>query len=1021
MSSSHENDENLGVHTAGKPGESEAACDIFTLEQPTGRPSILRQSQFENVTNKTVSKGVKVCFQTPRRDPVTKRILSPSKNRKMNGLDECISTLESLKLTSPDESVSQKDAENAPVLQSSDSGGQGDVPIQSKGSYQLDLDNLDTISPFQSSNKMAFSPAQPCVGATVCRSTDSGLGDAVEVTLMASDKVLEEAVKSDLALDETLPMIASLENSVDHGFAGVSSIDSPVIIDPLKLLVSQTEQSLDNDTEELPKAISPVVPEPAQNPESKSEPPPVSKPLEETPLPSRGTYSFDFDNLDSVNPFQTGGCKIPNSPALERKVESVKSSPPKQEHAHDEQKNVEKDPVIAQPLCPVVSEPAQNPESKSEPPPVSKPLEETPLPPLGTYSFDFDNLDSVNPFQTGGSKIPNSPVLERKVESVKSSPPKQEHSHDEQKNVKKDPVIAQPVTEAPAVTEDKPVVVEETSASKETSGSQPAPAADGQVKLLEFNFGDDAQVKRKPPFKKLGKKPPGAKASEKTAPTEKKPATSAVVPKPAPKKDPQDDAPTEAALPKGCYSVDFDKWDDPNFNPFGTKVNMGNSSAAVRQSAVPERTVPADAPAHLPSPKPVAKVHAVQKHTEEHTSPENADLKMEDVKNTITALQPEASQPHAPVNCPPTNPAKHDQMAPVYPEPTELDQPQQNLDLTAMAQDEEFVPGNTFMAGFDGQFDYLEQFGSSTFKESALRKQSLYLNFDPLLRESPKKGAGVNCVGLDLPRPSLAARMDAQKPAHTKLSQGDSVKLLDDLPAPDPTMLDLLAPTFKQPVKNEDAIIEVLKYSQKDMDALVKAKEEAERQANEMKAERDALLEEKRQLGGALVEFESTYAQILAEKDKEKQALEADLKTVQQEKDQALVDKDQALMDLNSMEKSFFDLFKRLDKHKEVIDGFKKNEETLKACVQDYIARIKKEEQRYKSLKAHAEEKISLANAEMAELKAKHRAEATGLQAQLKKEQIRVQSLQTNLDQKIKDLEELNKVCEDLILNVQKN
>lgn len=45
--------------------------------------------------------------------------------------------------------------------------------------------------------------------------------------------------------------------------------------------------------------------------------------------------------------------------------------------------------------------------------------------------------------------------------------------------------------------------------------------------------------------------------------------------------------------------------------------------------------------------------------------------------------------------------------------------------------------------------------------------------------------------------------------------------------AQDPAVLDLLVPTFKQPVKNEDAIIEVLKYSQKDMDAaLAKAQEE---------------------------------------------------------------------------------------------------------------------------------------------------------------------------------------------------
>lgn len=40
---------------------SEAACDIFTLEQPTGRPSILRQSQADNIS-KAVHRGAKVGF-----------------------------------------------------------------------------------------------------------------------------------------------------------------------------------------------------------------------------------------------------------------------------------------------------------------------------------------------------------------------------------------------------------------------------------------------------------------------------------------------------------------------------------------------------------------------------------------------------------------------------------------------------------------------------------------------------------------------------------------------------------------------------------------------------------------------------------------------------------------------------------------------------------------------------------------------------------------------------------------------
>lgn len=34
------------------------------------------------------------------------------------------------------------------------------------------------------------------------------------------------------------------------------------------------------------------------------------------------------------------------------------------------------------------------------------------------------------------------------------------------------------------------------------------------------------------------------------------------------------------------------------------------------------------------------------------------------------------------------------------------------------------------------------------------------------------------------------------------------------------------------------------------------------------------------------------------------------------------------------------------------------NEEALKKCAQDYLARVKQEEQRYQALKIHAEEKL---------------------------------------------------------------
>ena len=56
MTSVEVNDENCGVIPGGK--HCSLSEDIFALDQPTGRPSILRQS--ENLPSKTVLKGMKV-------------------------------------------------------------------------------------------------------------------------------------------------------------------------------------------------------------------------------------------------------------------------------------------------------------------------------------------------------------------------------------------------------------------------------------------------------------------------------------------------------------------------------------------------------------------------------------------------------------------------------------------------------------------------------------------------------------------------------------------------------------------------------------------------------------------------------------------------------------------------------------------------------------------------------------------------------------------------------------------------
>nr|XP_019940730.1 PREDICTED: transforming acidic coiled-coil-containing protein 3 [Paralichthys olivaceus] len=863
MSSVEVNDENRGVYPGGKHNSS--TTDIFDLDQPTGRPSILRQT--ENLPSKTVPKGMKVCFQTPRRDPVTKRIVqSPSKSAKMPSVDECTKAMETLNLDKTNPSAQEQPDEPKPEVSSYPDD---EMPIQSKGGYQLDFDNLDAMNPFQGSSKMVLSPAKSAV-------ENSPAEQNVPQHTQPED-ILEEPTKTEMVLDETLPFAPSVENSLVDVSANISSTESSVVT--VAKVPAVEEQDLCTATpKEQPAETSPNVVQDKK----------LAVFVEDAPLPSKGSYSFDFDNLDDVNPFQTGGAKIQNSPVLGKKL--PENIPP-----------IEEPQVKENQPADIVHVPEVAPKLPPQP--------------------DVKPIAAVIPIPTNPAKPP----------SAESQPD------------------AVPLMELPI--------------------------------KLEFNFDDGSEVKKKPPPKKFGKRPPGAKSTEEKSVSDVKTKKETSV-----KPNVSDVA--EVPVPKSSYSFDFDKFDDPNFNPFGTKTGINNSptcskksSPVLTETAIPEQTE-----------KPVE---------EEAVSPACAG-------DSVPAAKPSPQT---------SAPEQNKETAQSVPEASEQFQPEQKSELAMFEFNENFVPGTMFN-DFDGQMDYLEQFGSSRFKESALRKQSLYLKFDPLLRESPKKPTAAPEAGqTHVPRPAaFASRLETQQMAEkeaTNAPQDCDFKLFDPA-APATPIFESLVPAFPQPANTEDAIIEVLKYSQKDMDAAIaKVQLESKKKEEQWSAKYKKVIDDGQEMRKIIAEFELMIAKIMADQEKEREVAQAKL-------NEALLEKEQTSSDLNAMERSFSELFKRLEKYKDVIEGYKKNEETLKACAQDYLVRIKKEEQRYQTLKAHAEEKIGLANAEIAEVRSKFKSEVSALQAQLRREQLKVHSLEKSLDQKEKEAEELTKLCDELITKVQK-
>ncbi|KAK2092512.1 Transforming acidic coiled-coil-containing protein 3 [Saguinus oedipus] len=424
---------------------------------------------------------------------------------------------------------------------------------------------------------------------------------------------------------------------------------------------------------------------------------------------------------------------------------------------------------------------------------------------------------------------------------------------------------------------------------------------------------------------------------------------------------------------QGSFHHDWDKLEYPNFTPFG-----GGTKSGCREAQPPE------------SPKtrlgrPAAEPWSPTEEPGSHLSQQLLSALAEDTPvvqlaaETPGAASKERASNSAstwlPMGCPDSEPVPTHQ------------QGQPALELR-----EESFRDPAEVLGTGAEVDYLEHFGASSFKESALRKQSLYLKFDPLLKDSPQRPGPMatetssSTHGVDgVEEPPLGSPREA------------TLVELDFLGALDALVLD-------PPPGVPTPIVDLLQYSQKDLDAAVKATQE---ENQELRSRCEELHRKNLEMGVIMDSFEEVTYQVMEEVQKQKELAKADIQKV-------LKEKDQLTADLNSMEKSFSDLFKRFEKQKEVIEGYRKNEESLKKCAEDYLARVTQVGQRYQALKAHTKEKLQLANEEITQVRSKAQAEALALQASLRKEQME------RTVGKTKENEELTRICDNLISKMAK-
>lgn len=356
-------------------------------------------------------------------------------------------------------------------------------------------------------------------------------------------------------------------------------------------------------------------------------------------------------------------------------------------------------------------------------------------------------------------------------------------------------------------------------------------------------------------------------------------------------------------------------------------------------------------------------------------------------------------------------------------------------------------------------FEFLQKAGNSTaLQESTLARFSLYVKFDPLLKsDSPVKHQSDNkridsstvktkcvddqCVNNqydeNLSPKYLNKSSDRNEQSSIEMVGNmakqtiGSGKLIDFSPSPkkketcNPANQQLdngsSHPLQETKMFSEDEVNQALKmqellYQEK----LIKKDKEWNEKQKTYDKEKQQLKNQNIALKQALavasfvaLEMSKMFSLFKDQKEQERVEMTAT--------NQRLInERDQALEDLQNVETAFADLHRRYEKAKGVLEGYKQNEDKLRDQCSELQDKIKQQEQKFDLLRLRTEEKLESANTELESAKKGVEAEVTVLRAQVKKAEMKISSLERNLEQKNKENAELSNICDELIAKVGK-
>uniref|UniRef100_A0A8D1TFL9 Transforming acidic coiled-coil-containing protein C-terminal domain-containing protein n=1 Tax=Sus scrofa TaxID=9823 RepID=A0A8D1TFL9_PIG len=845
-----------------------------------------------------------------------------------------------------------------------------DKPIASSGTYNLDFDNIELVDDFQALEPRSSDPKhQDCKATSRRKSTDS-------------------VPPSKSTLSRSLSLQAS-------DFDGASCPGNPEAAAPAPEAYSTGSSSASSTLKRTKKPRPPSLKK-----KQTTKKPPETPPVKETqPEPAEETHIASEETRTS-----------------ETKTEAAKAegaAPASSEETHLESAAVPKA------ACPLDSEGAEG-----AIPPASGGGRVQNSPPVGRKTLPpatAPEAAEVTPSESGEQEDPPAKGLSVRLEfdysEDKSSWDPQQENPPPTKKIGKKPVAKMPLRRPKM--KKTPEKLDNTPASPTRSPADPndIPLAKGTY-TFDIDKWDDPNFN---PFSSTSKMQESPKLAQHSYSFDPDACDDSIDPFQACSKTPSSPSKSPASFEIPASAVEASGADGDGLNKPAKKKKTPLKTDTFRVKKSPKRSPLSDPPSQDPTPAATPETPPVISAVVHATDEEK--LAVTSQKWACMTVDLEAD--------------KQD-----FPQPS---------DLSTFVSETKFnSPTEELDYRNSYEIEYMEKIGSSLPQDDAApKKQALYLMFDtseespvksPPVRmsESPTPCSGssfeetealVN-AGAKIQHPVTRGLAPNQEP-HLQVPEKSSQKELEAMAlgtasevieireATHPTDVSISKTALYSRIGSAEVEKPAgLLFQTPDLDsALQIARAEIitkEREVSEWKDKYEESRREVMEMRKIVAEYEKTIAQMIEDEQREKSVSH---QTVQQ----LVLEKEQALADLNSVEKSLADLFRRYEKMKEVLEGFRKNEEVLKKCAQEYLSRVKKEEQRYQALKVHAEEKLDRANAEIAQVRGKAQQEQAAYQASLRKEQLRVDALERTLEQKNKEIEELTKICDELIAKMGKS